>query len=116
MGVQDMVSTGEAVGCENLLRAVKRCRPRLHCFGHIHEGWGAQRINWAEGIMKELLVESQKVLNDRCVHLDISKSSEQPLLFGDETLFVNAAIMDVHNEPVHAPWLVDLDLPVLTTE
>ena len=31
---------------------------------------------------------------------------------GNATLMVNAAIMDDHNEPVNAPWLVELELPV----
>lgn len=33
-------------GYENLLRAVRRARPRLHCFGHIHEGYGAEVVAW----------------------------------------------------------------------
>ena len=28
------------VGCENLLFAVKEKKPRIHAFGHIHEGYG----------------------------------------------------------------------------
>ncbi|KAL8939625.1 MAG: hypothetical protein Q9216_003267 [Gyalolechia sp. 2 TL-2023] len=116
MGILDMTSGGEEVGCEHLLRAVTRCRPRIHCFGHIHEGWGAKRMNWVEGTSVELPVEGRKVLNDRCVHVDVSEDSEKPLRFGDETLFVNAAIMDVRNEPVNAPWRVDLDLPAMARE
>lgn len=30
----------EYVGCSKLKRAVKRINPRLHVFGHIHEGYG----------------------------------------------------------------------------
>jgi predicted phosphohydrolase len=30
------------VGCEDLLRTVERIKPRLHAFGHIHEGYGAE--------------------------------------------------------------------------
>ncbi|KAI4177422.1 MAG: hypothetical protein LQ343_000403 [Gyalolechia ehrenbergii] len=116
VGILDMTSRGKKVGCEHLLRAVKRCRPRLHCFGHIHEGWGAKRINWVEEASEELPVEGQKVLNDRCVRADVSEGSGKPLRFGDETLFVNAAIMDVRNKPVNAPWSVDLDLPVMAGE
>ncbi|KAL9027800.1 MAG: hypothetical protein Q9196_003733 [Gyalolechia fulgens] len=113
MGIRDMTFTGETVGCEHLLRAVKRCRPRLHCFGHIHEGWGAERMNWVEENSAELPVEGQNVLNDRCVDVDVSEGSEKPLHFGEETLFVNAAIMNVNNEPVNAPWRVGLELPVI---
>ena len=31
---------GEEVGCPQLLRVVERVKPRLHLFGHIHEGYG----------------------------------------------------------------------------
>ena len=35
-------------GCPHLLRAVMRARPLIHCFGHIHEGHGAERIEWSD--------------------------------------------------------------------
>ncbi|KAJ9149594.1 Metallo-dependent phosphatase [Coniochaeta hoffmannii] len=36
-------------GCEYLFAAVARARSRLHCFGHIHEGWGAKLVAWRGG-------------------------------------------------------------------
>ncbi|KIX96272.1 uncharacterized protein Z520_08050 [Fonsecaea multimorphosa CBS 102226] len=36
----------EDVGCDHLRKAVERCRPRVHCFGHIHEAWGAVWKRW----------------------------------------------------------------------
>ncbi|GAB1319919.1 hypothetical protein MFIFM68171_10129 [Madurella fahalii] len=41
--------TGEHVGSPELFSAVARARPRLHCFGHIHEGWGAEVVTWGDG-------------------------------------------------------------------
>lgn len=38
-GILDTVARGH-VGCEDLLEVVKRIRPQLHVFGHIHEGAG----------------------------------------------------------------------------
>jgi hypothetical protein len=35
-------------GCDNLLRAVRRARPRMHCFGYSHEGYGTRLIAWDE--------------------------------------------------------------------
>jgi hypothetical protein len=40
-GILDETITGTRVGCEELWPAVCRARPRLHVFGHIHEGAGA---------------------------------------------------------------------------
>ena len=35
----------ENVGCDDLLEAVGRVKPKLHVFGHIHEGYGMYRPN-----------------------------------------------------------------------
>lgn len=40
LGVLDRTVHGEEVGCADLADAVRRVRPRLHVFGHIHEGAG----------------------------------------------------------------------------
>ncbi|KAM3082305.1 hypothetical protein ACMFMG_004749 [Clarireedia jacksonii] len=37
---------GQNLGCPNLLRAISRVRPMMHCFGHIHEGHGANIVTW----------------------------------------------------------------------
>jgi len=39
-GYGDMTERGKAEGCEDLLSAVKRIKPKVHIFGHIHEGSG----------------------------------------------------------------------------
>jgi predicted phosphohydrolase len=39
-GVRDATWDGRTVGCADLVEAVRRVRPRLHVFGHIHEGYG----------------------------------------------------------------------------
>jgi hypothetical protein len=44
-GVLDRVG-GRRAGCPDLFAAVARARPRLHCFGHIHVGWGAKLVTW----------------------------------------------------------------------
>jgi uncharacterized protein (DUF2461 family) len=122
MGVLDATHTGEHVGCEHLLRAARRCKPRLHCFGHIHEGCGAQRVMWKENEdlnveikdhieeSEDIQVNIEDVVKRRTVELDASSESETPLGFGKETLMVNASIMTVTYKPWNSPWLVDLDL------
>ncbi len=119
-GILDQTVRGDDVGCEHLLRAVRRCRPRLHCFGHIHEGWGAQRTDWVQDRSVSIPTDRQQRLNNRCAYVNLSQDAggnpaegkSKPLTFGEETLFVNAAIMDVNYKPVNAPWMVDLDLPI----
>ena len=44
--VLDRTLFGARAGCRHLLDAVSRARPRMHCFGHIHEGWGAKLVTW----------------------------------------------------------------------
>lgn len=41
-------ATGQHVGSAELFTAVARARPRVHCFGHIHEGWGAELVTWRD--------------------------------------------------------------------
>ncbi|KAL9599797.1 MAG: hypothetical protein Q9219_003583 [cf. Caloplaca sp. 3 TL-2023] len=112
MGILDTTFREESVGCEHLLRAVQRCKPRLHCFGHIHEGWGATRMAWNENRAEPISADGQKALHDRYVRVDISSGSAKPLRWGEETLMINASVMDVGYKPINAPWMVDLELPV----
>ncbi len=39
-GHGDLTLQGDRAGCADLLDALGRLRPRLHVFGHIHEGYG----------------------------------------------------------------------------
>ena len=41
-GILDRVDEGRQEGCAELRTAVARVRPRLHLFGHIHEGYGRE--------------------------------------------------------------------------
>ncbi|PWY82910.1 hypothetical protein BO70DRAFT_370903 [Aspergillus heteromorphus CBS 117.55] len=112
-GILDQVVPSHAsVGCEHLYRAVKRARPRLHVFGHIHEGYGARRVEWSTGNESMIQCDEQTTLQEGCARVDLSKDGGAGLRFGDETLFVNASIMTVQYHPVNAPWVVELDLPV----
>lgn len=103
MGVLDATQSDEHVGCEHLLRAARRCKPRLHCFGHIHEGWGAQRVRWKEGNELDVKVEEhieqvdaievgqRKMTEERAASVDISQGADTAVDFGKETLMVNAS-------------------------
>lgn len=109
-GILDTTSRGEVVGCMFLRNAVRRCRPRLHCFGHIHEGWGAQRIHWDKRTIENATPGRDQMLKNRSAYLPAHKDGPAPLVFGEETIFVNASIMNLNYRPVNAPWVVDMDL------
>lgn len=120
-GVLDQTNTGEKVGCQHLLRAARRCRPKLYCFGHIHEAWGAQKVRWYDGDLdvklekhikkaEAIKVKDEKAIQDRAVTVDISHGSKSAVRFGKDTLMVNASIMTLRYDPWNGPWLVDLDL------
>lgn len=44
-GILDELPNGELVGCDELLSAVKRIKPSLHIFGHIHCGYGEKHVD-----------------------------------------------------------------------
>lgn len=44
-GVLDRTSRGMGVGDRDLLDLVRNVRPRVHCFGHVHESYGTLREN-----------------------------------------------------------------------
>eukprot|EP00927_Polykrikos_kofoidii_P050068 TRINITY_DN44010_c0_g1_i1.p1 TRINITY_DN44010_c0_g1~~TRINITY_DN44010_c0_g1_i1.p1 ORF type:complete len:382 (-),score=24.98 TRINITY_DN44010_c0_g1_i1:269-1414(-) len=48
-GVLDQNINGEHCGSSALLELLKQDRPRLHLFGHIHEGYGARLEHFFEG-------------------------------------------------------------------
>lgn len=104
---------GGSVGCNNLLHALGRARPRMHCFGHIHESNGAEVIDW-ESRESEVSGSSARSQETHRELGDIRNAYPEPvrlsLFHGQQSLMINAAIMDGRNEPKNAPWLVDLEL------
>ena len=118
-------------GCEHLFAAVHAAKPMIHCFGHIHEGWGAYLARWKEDsgqpATRELAVDetasktlqnldslsssaaASELVKQRGVRVDLTQGDDR-LVKGDQTLFVNAAIMDVQYDPVQLPWIIDVDL------
>ena len=44
-GILDRTDRGDVVGCEELYFRVVNIKPRVHVFGHIHEGYGMREMN-----------------------------------------------------------------------
>jgi hypothetical protein len=98
----------ENAGCESLLRAVQSARPKLHCFGHIHEGYGHLVRRW-EPCSPGSMEKSPEVTIAKA-GVDGAESTRCEFYAGQDTLMVNAAIMDDGNQPSNAPWVVELML------
>ncbi|KAL7917399.1 Metallo-dependent phosphatase-like protein [Trichoderma austrokoningii] len=49
-GIMDMSTERKRIGCPQLFAAVAKAQPRIHCFGHVHEGWGAKLVTWRSQI------------------------------------------------------------------
>ena len=137
-GVLDMASRQRA-GSSGLFAAIARAKPLMHCFGHIHESWGAKKVAWRE--LTEEPSHFTDIDNDESILLE-SLTTLRPQTFdgaeeidakalkrvayqrrrccfadgvvvpGQETLFVNAAIESVSEEDEQQlPWVAELHLP-----
>jgi Icc-related predicted phosphoesterase len=63
-GILDQThSSTPHLGCEELAKAVKRIRPRLHVFGHIHGGYGQTAINGTRFVNAAALDEQYRVVH-----------------------------------------------------
>ncbi|KAF4552024.1 Calcineurin-like phosphoesterase-like protein 1 [Elsinoe fawcettii] len=136
-GRLDLTLRGPKVGCPHLLAAVSQVRPRLHCFGHIHEGWGVERLFWDDeriptaspssnttesfmkawdsienqNVVEKIVVEAyRKTLAPGPVLVDLTARAGQPMKPGTTTTLVNAAIMDISYMPINLPILLSIDI------
>ncbi|KAF3762275.1 Metallo-dependent phosphatase [Cryphonectria parasitica EP155] len=139
-GILDRTDGRERAGCPDLSASVARSKPRIHCFGHIHEGWGAKVVAWREKLSenpshltdidndKSHVVELLSTLKRGRFDDDETarEKGEKARLYarqnycgvslghdgeGQQTLFVNAAIEGRDMEgSLQLPWLVDLGL------
>ena len=62
-GILDKTIEGELAGCEDLLKRVKEVKPRYHTFGHIHEGYGAVKIDETVFINASICTRSYNPIN-----------------------------------------------------
>ncbi|PLB48730.1 putative metallophosphoesterase domain-containing protein [Aspergillus steynii IBT 23096] len=126
-GIFDYTHTGQRAGSTELFEAVARARPRMHCFGHIHGGWGAKLVGWRSKLSEKpshltdidngKSVVIQKLSNVKqagkfqsCHQTSHCTGDATPLQPGAHTLFVNAAIEGSEDFPMQPAWIVDLDL------
>ncbi|PNS16777.1 hypothetical protein CAC42_4741 [Sphaceloma murrayae] len=136
-GRLDLTAHGAKVGCPHLLAAISNLKPRVCCFGHIHEGWGVERIAWDDDhsaapqvahstiesfksawdvrdgpplIEKMVIGSATKTKAPGPVVVDLSDDSTSASVPGRSTTLVNAAIMDVSYKPSNLPILLYINL------
>lgn len=72
----DYTDNRTRAGCPDLFGAVARARPRLHCFGHIHSGWGGKLITWRDQL-SDTPSHFTDIDNDRSVIVEKLSSFRQ---------------------------------------
>ncbi|KAI4214502.1 MAG: hypothetical protein LQ351_002919 [Letrouitia transgressa] len=75
-GIMDYTDSRTRAGCSDLFGAVARARPRLHCFGHIHLGWGGKLVTWRDQI-SDTLSHFTDIDNDKSVIVEKLSSFRQ---------------------------------------
>ena len=126
-GIMDYTYSGQRAGCPYLFEAIARARPRMHCFGHIHEGWGAKLVTWRRKVSPKpshltdidngnsvLISKLSTVTPESLVVTSHCSEDPHPLRYGSQTLFVNASIEGAGELPVQPPWLIDFELQPAT--
>lgn len=71
-GILDWIPQGN-VGCPNLLQAIRRVKPRMHCFGHVHDGHGVEIIDWK----KKLTIVKPPSRKNEAVHRFFEEDPEE---------------------------------------
>lgn len=124
-GILDLCANGN-VGCVNLLSAIKRVKPMVHCFGHVHEGSGVEVVDWKvfekkeekeaegdggverknEGVHRAFEMEWVENPYPGVWEWRVGKGSRR----GETTLAVNGSVMDGGYRASNAPWRVVVDL------
>lgn len=99
------VQEGEVLqlGCPALLRATTRAKPKLHCFGHIHEGYGATKLLWNSIDAPRETPKMEETM--KCNYIDATQQVD-----GQESLYVNAAIEGEGVAFSNSPFIVKLSL------
>ena len=101
-GILDWCRQGN-LGRENILQAIRRVKPMMHCLGHIYQAKGVKVVERKKPAGEILIGEDQ--IKNPCPETFMWKGGH-----GDRTLAVNAAIMAEDNKPENASWFISLDL------
>ncbi|KAK3686176.1 Ser/Thr protein phosphatase family protein [Podospora appendiculata] len=90
----DLGQAGEHCGCPKLWRAIERAKPAMHCFGHIHEGYGVQVMDWDKAATRGFGPWAFPGLHEDELEGSLTQT----------TVFLNAAVMGHGEGDRNAPW------------
>ncbi|CAI6305583.1 unnamed protein product [Periconia digitata] len=139
-GVLDYTDSRTRAGIPSLFGAVAQAKPRVHCFGHIHEAWGAKLVTWRDELSeppshftdidneKSQLIDSRaKLSRGKFDTQDVIEEKENrrrdyqrqgyreindvAICESEQTVFVNAAIEGAEGGQQQLPWIVNIQLP-----
>ena len=82
-GTLDQVRGGLHLGCEDLAARVAAVRPRLHVFGHIHDGFGVRRSGKTVFVNASTCDEAYRPINPPVIVDLLADRVELPGLGGD---------------------------------
>ncbi|KAK6431229.1 hypothetical protein LTR95_012614 [Oleoguttula sp. CCFEE 5521] len=108
-------------GCDVLARRVREIRPRLHVFGHCHEGRGAEVVHWEEpaenGEFRRTDWRDPGVANKKQSLFDLTGArGGQSLTAGADSALVNVSVMarswGQGGKAFNKPIVVDIDIPL----
>lgn len=114
--ILDGTGDGRSAVSEHLCRAIARVRPKLFCFGHVHCGYGAQRLEFDDDeedaiipLAKEWVGKNQAKKKG---YASLPPGSLESFCRERQTLAVNAAMEGEKGVLENAPWVVELDLQI----
>jgi len=81
--VCDLSDRGIPSGCPGLLKTVvERVKPRLHMFGHIHEGYGTAKLGQTQFVNAASINKKTRKLTNPPVVIDFPFSADDDLIVG----------------------------------
>lgn len=111
-GVLDKMASQKRLGIPELFRYVARARPLLHCFGHVHAGWGAKLVAWRDeaATTAETASHFTAIDNGKSAVLETLQNFRKGR-FGDETAAAAKAqrLADFHKQGCRPTSHVDGD-------
>jgi Icc-related predicted phosphoesterase len=72
----DVLPTGVNVGCEELTKSVALVKPKIHCFGHIHSGYGEKYVDGVQYFNAAVLGENYNLMNNP-INIEYDKESKE---------------------------------------